>query len=294
MEILLSPQKNKVLQNVRVIILCAGEGTRINNIVNDIPKSMIRFEIIDNRTILEDLIHKLIDLKIDSIVIITGHLSDKIENHIRFLKKRIKTFKDKLYLINTGTDYKLGPLYSFLTFTKRKDLYESSKIYITIPGDTIFEDELLEIIYKKIALKKALHFPDSYLFYKSIEVKNLKRYYSRVKNYSSKLITVIETRENREEIQLTAILKKELNTLQDNELIKQPLPIFVFTYDYIQEIIKLSSQVPAKTLAEIINMLISRKYTLKAFEVDSKLEFFDVDDEVDFKILDAQKKENGQ
>ena len=51
MEIKLSLQKNKLIENLIPIILCAGEGTRISDFIHNIPKPLIK--IYDNTLLLK-------------------------------------------------------------------------------------------------------------------------------------------------------------------------------------------------------------------------------------------------
>ncbi|GAG61124.1 unnamed protein product, partial [marine sediment metagenome] len=93
MEIKLSLQKNKPIENLISIILCAGEGTRISDFIHNIPKPLIK---IYDKPILSHLIFNLIKLNITSVVIITGHLREEIETYFASLKKKDDSLKNKL------------------------------------------------------------------------------------------------------------------------------------------------------------------------------------------------------
>ena len=143
MEKKLSLQKNKLLENLISIILCAGEGTRISDFIHNIPKPLIK---IYDKPILSHLIFNLIKLNITSVVIITGHLRGDIETYIASLKKKDSSLRNKLLLINSGNNYKMGPLYSFLSITNKKSILRKGKIYLVFPGDTYYESILLKEI----------------------------------------------------------------------------------------------------------------------------------------------------
>lgn len=73
-------------------ILCGGLGTRLNL---NVPKSLATFK---NKTILDDQIEKLFGTNIiDHITLLTGHMSNKIEDHIKH-----KHYSN-VSIINTGT-----------------------------------------------------------------------------------------------------------------------------------------------------------------------------------------------
>ena len=65
-------------------------------------------------------------------------------------REKNKSLKDKIILIDTKDQYKLGPLYSFISITKSKSFFREDNLYILIPGDTIFEFNILKEIMKNV------------------------------------------------------------------------------------------------------------------------------------------------
>ena len=137
MVILLSLQENKPIKNLTVVILCAGEGTRIKELAKDIPKPLLKIEALNNKTLLHDTINNLISIGINRIVIVKGHLGHKIDEFINSLIKNDTNLGSKIKIIDSGTQYKLGPLYSFLSITNNEHIFEKDHIYLVIPGDTL-------------------------------------------------------------------------------------------------------------------------------------------------------------
>jgi NDP-sugar pyrophosphorylase family protein len=111
MGIKLSLQKNSLKNKITSIILCAGEGTRISDFIRSKPKPLIE---INKKPILSYLIFNLIKSNTTSIIIVTGHLQEQIENYIESIKQKNETLKKKILIINSGNEYQKGPLYSFL------------------------------------------------------------------------------------------------------------------------------------------------------------------------------------
>ena len=99
---------------MKAILLSAGYGTRLRPVTNKIPKCLIK---INNQTLIDIWIKKLIDIGVNSILINTHHLHKKISKHINnspYKKKIIIKYEKKL--LNTG-----GTLIRNLNFFKDED-----------------------------------------------------------------------------------------------------------------------------------------------------------------------------
>lgn len=116
----------------KAVILTAGMGTRLRNITNDeIPKPFLR---INNKSLIERSIEKLIDSEIKEIILVTGHLDYFFEE----LKKKypeIKTVKNEEYAV-TG---------SMASFYCSRDLVGDDDILL-LEGDLIYEKRALDIL----------------------------------------------------------------------------------------------------------------------------------------------------
>ena len=80
-------------ENMKAIILAAGMGTRINDVIKEQPKSFIQ---IGNKTILEHSIDKLINHGVEEIIIGVGHL-EHVFNDIKTKYNCIKTVTNEDY-----------------------------------------------------------------------------------------------------------------------------------------------------------------------------------------------------
>jgi len=154
MGIELSLLKNDFKDKLSIVILCAGEGTRLKEITKNIPKPLIKIEILNNTSILNHTINNLINLGIKQIAIVIGYLGDTIRDFISTIIKNNGSLQDKLIIINTENQYKLGPLYSFLSITKNKTFFNPDNFYIMIPAEIVLKRisqvKLSDIPYKDV------------------------------------------------------------------------------------------------------------------------------------------------
>ena len=70
---------------MRAVILAAGKGSRLGNLTDDIPKSMLKLN--DNHTLLSYNIMQLSEADIESIILVSGYQSQKIEEYAQELAK---------------------------------------------------------------------------------------------------------------------------------------------------------------------------------------------------------------
>jgi len=284
MEIKLSLQKNKLIKNLIPIILCAGEGTRISDFIHNIPKPLIK---IYDKPILSHLIFNLIKLNITSIVIITGHQREEIEKYISSLTKSLQ---NKILLVNSGNNYKMGPLYSFLSIINRKTIIKKGKFYLVFPGDTYYESILLKEIFQIISYNLTIPNNKSMVFYQKTKAINLK-----TKLNSKKLVSIAKIEElSSKEIVVKEIQQRKLSEIDNNEEINQLVPLFVFNYRIINKIIETERKISVTTIREILNIIIKQKNILYGVPIDPQYRFIDIDTKSDILSLNQKKKGKGQ
>ncbi len=280
MGILLSQQNNEIKNIVRAVILCAGEGKRLREITDKIPKSLIKINALGNTSILQHTVNLLLKLGIHRIAIVIGYLGNKIDQSINLIKKDNEILKKSLVLIDASGQYKFGPLYSFLSITKNENFYQSQFIYLVIPGDTIFQYDLLREIFVVLSENSKLIHKYPLIFYRKIKGTILKQ------NTNSEFISLIDLEEIDSQKFLKKIKKVKLNSILALNNIKQIIPIFLFPYFFIQEIINTEKKISAKTIKEAINHLLKQGTKILAIKVDNDYNFYDIDT-----ILDLSKIE---
>lgn len=285
MERKLSLPKNKLKAKISVIILAAGEGTRISDFIQNIPKPMIK---VNNKPLLMHIISNLTSPEISSINIITGHLGNEIKKFILSLKKINTTLYEKIVIIDSGEDYKKGSLYSFLSIAN-KPILEKDKFFLVIPGDTYFEPDLFTEIFSKIQKDFNIIEKYSIIFYQNIQGIELKSNLNSKRRIS---IVTIERFKSKEI--LKEITQKTINGIRNNEEVNQILPVFIFNYELMKRIIEVEKDVSATTIREIINHFIQKEnYTIFAYPISSGYTFIDVDTKSELKTLQKKKDNRG-
>lgn len=137
---------------MKAVIMAGGKGTRLKEITKDeIPKPMAK---INNKPILEHQIDRLFENNIKEIIIIIGHLGNKIKEY----------FKDgKKFGVNISYIEEKQPLGTAGAFYFLKDLIDED--FILIFGDIIFDiyfDKMIEFHNKNKAYATLFIHPNSH------------------------------------------------------------------------------------------------------------------------------------
>jgi NDP-sugar pyrophosphorylase family protein len=108
---------------MKAVILAAGEGTRLRPLTLETPKPLI---LIKGRPILERIIESLPE-EIDEVIMVVGHLKDKIQAHLgtSFLGKKIS------YVEQGKIKGTFGALFS------AKDLLTSNERFLVLNADDL-------------------------------------------------------------------------------------------------------------------------------------------------------------
>ena len=162
------------------------------------------------------LISNLIKSKIKSIIIITGHLNEEIENFIVSLKQENEPQLNNITIINASPNYKKGPLYSFLSITNEIDLINKDAVYLILPGDTFFESnlfhEFMNVIYNNFNFIKN----NSIIFYQKFEGRVLKN-----TSNPNKLISIVKIKKKKSKELVKEIRSIPLSKIRNKQNILQ-------------------------------------------------------------------------
>ncbi len=120
----------------QAVILAAGRGSRLSNVVSKIPKGFI---VLRGQTLIEISIKNLLEVGIKEILIVTGYLDHFYEE-----------LKEK---------------YPCITTVKNKDFDKSGTMYSLYCGRNLVKSDFLllesDLVYEKKALVEALKFPQN-------------------------------------------------------------------------------------------------------------------------------------
>ncbi len=108
---------------MQAIIMAGGEGKRLQEVTKDaIPKSLIE---VDNKPLLDYVLNHAIKNGCDNIIICTGHLGNKIQEHIKGKKynAKILIFQEKNPLGTAGALHLISDLLDDEFFIIYADVY---------------------------------------------------------------------------------------------------------------------------------------------------------------------------
>jgi choline kinase len=294
MEIQLSPLNTKFMENLTSVILCAGEGKRAKGIADDIPKPLIKVESLKNQSILAILLSHLSRFGIKPIVIVTGYLSKQIELEIISFQAKSPYKSEKIIINNAGNQYKLGPLHSFLSIASNKMIFKTDKLFLVIPGDTIFEYKLLEEILNLVKENYTEVHQNSLIFYRRTNKLTLNEETEKSGLTRSKWLSCIRTKEKDSKQYVKDIYQRNINTLSNEEEFNQIIPVFIIPYDYVKNFENLASKVKLNKIVDAINSSIKNEMEFLACRVKSDANFYDIDTALDLTFMNKHYKKSGQ
>jgi len=282
------------MENLTIVILCAGEGKRAKGIADDIPKPLIKVESLKNQSILTILISQLYRFGIKSIVIVTGYLGKQIEEEI--ISPQTKNlYKSETIIINSaGNRYKLGPLHSFLSITSNKRVFKTNELFLVIPGDTIFDYKLIEEILNLVKENYTKVNQNSIIFYRRTSKLALNKEIEKFGPIHNKMLSCVRTKEKGSKQYVTEIYQRNINSYSDEEEFNQIIPMFIITYDYVKNFESLASKIKLNKMVDAVNSSIKNEMEFLACGVKSNLNFYDIDTALDLTIVNKYYKRSGQ
>ena len=290
----MSPLNTNFMENLTIVILCAGEGKRAKGIADDIPKPLIKVESLKNQSILTILISQLYRFGIKSIVIVTGYLGKQIEEEI--ISPQTKNlYKSETIIINSaGNRYKLGPLHSFLSITSNKRVFKTNELFLVIPGDTIFDYKLIEEILNLVNENYTKVNQNSIIFYRRTSKLALNKEIEKLGPIHNKMLSCVRTKEKGSKQYVTEIYQRNINSYSDEEEFNQIIPMFIITYDYVKNFESLASKIKLNKMVDAVNSSIKNEMEFLACGVKSNLNFYDIDTALDLTLVNKYYKRSGQ
>ena len=274
MGIRLSLRENKLEGKISAIILCAGEGKRISDFIQNIPKPLIK---VKEKPLLMHIISNLNKKLLKSIIIITGHLGDEIEQYVSSIEKTNISLHEKIKLIDSGENYKKGPIYSFLSITNDRTILKRNKFFLLIPGDTYFDPDIFPEIFDKILRAFDVFKTKSLIFYQKLKGNLLKS-----KADYDKRISIVKLEQLKSEENIKEIKQKKIFEIDNDEEVNRILPIIAFNYKFVNRIINAEKEISVSTIREAVNYIIQqKKHAFRAIPIKSHYKFFDIDTQSD-------------
>jgi hypothetical protein len=221
---------------------------------------------------------------VGQIAIVIGYLGNKIRELIARIIKNNEKLKNKLVIIDTKEKYQLGPLYSFLSITDNTTFFTQNNYYLVMPGDTIFDFEILKDIISIFSNNLNCIQKHPLIFIRKIGLKTLKQYYKRNRIISNAKIKIQDSN-----LILEKISQTKVKNVSYNQIIHQIIPIFIFPYTFIKYILKIKDEIKYNTLWEALNYVIEEGVEILAFRINKNYKFYDIDYKSDLK-----KKRKGQ
>jgi len=154
-----------VFNEIDVVILCGGKGTRLQPVVSDRPKALATF---GDTTFLDILIHSLKSYGFKRFILCVGYMKDQIKDHFKDTKDIILLFSEEDEPLGTG-----GAL-------KKAEPLIQSETFVVMNGDSICD----------------INFQDFYCFHKNkksllsialVRTKETKDYGSVIMNESHEI-----------------------------------------------------------------------------------------------------------
>ena len=118
------------MNDIKIIILCGGRGSRLKPLTNSTPKPLIK---VNNKEILKYIIENLIKQNFRNICLATGYKSEKFK---KFVKKN--NFDANINIVNSGQTDIINRIKSCIVGYKGE--------FIVLYGDTISDVNISKLI----------------------------------------------------------------------------------------------------------------------------------------------------
>ena len=282
----------KNYKELSLIILCAGEGKRIQRYIPNLPKSLIKIKSL-GRSIVEYSLTQFLYAGIKKIYIIYGYKAKTFIKYFEELesKNKIENFQlnKSIFLISAERNHQKGPFHSFLGISDAHNFQINGNYSLLIPGDTIFENKLISSILEIVKVRMKLEHQEPLIFYREMD-KNLIKIY---KMRNCFLISVVKLLKYHGSKILKSIEKIDLRSENLEKPILQTIPIYFFPSRFLKEIkefmnINLDDY---SNLTEFINEVYLKKKQVYTHKINKSNNFFELDTIDDLHFIEEYYKE---
>jgi NDP-sugar pyrophosphorylase family protein len=265
-----------------VIILCAGLGTRISDFRTDIPKVLIPIETYNDQPILGIILNTFQKYNFNQFLVIYGFLGDQIRNFI----SKLKTKAISITTVDASIDYRLGSLHSLLHVYDTPFILKKDQLFIIIPGDTIFQGDLIDYVSSIIEKKDEIM---PMMFYKEDHI-NARLIASNDVNSSDRTLSVMQTYRSNTEEYVSKIEHLKINEISPHIVFKKVIPILILNMHTLSQLKGTLPNLEKKTVVTALNYLISiSKLRISAVKIPFPCDFYDIDTRLDLKRVNQNK-----
>ncbi|MBN1803032.1 MAG: NTP transferase domain-containing protein [Candidatus Lokiarchaeota archaeon] len=276
-------EKDLSQDNFLAIVLCAGLGSRMGELANICPKPLLKPESLNGKSILQVSIENLSKFDFKEIFVVIGHLKEQITNFVKELSLKVN-------IVDSKEEYKKGPLDSLLSALKsckiseyRKEK-EKKKHILVLPGDTIFDEALINAIISKLQRTSTNSKEKPTLFFREITTNYLRE--SLKCHKLPFLFSTISFKKDQDIIFVDTIKQLSLESLNKSESqVQQVIPIFAFPISFIERILALEPKLKERTLVALINHSLSNGEEILGLKLDPNLHFYDIDEKGDLNAI---------
>ena len=158
-----------------------------------------------------------------------------------------------------------------LSIIKDDRAFTPDQYFVVIPGDTIFEFKLIEEIFNSILMNFKLIRENALMFYREVKVKSIKIH------EINKTISIPEIGMKKGFQPLKSINQISLNDYLEDAIVRQIIPVVVYSHDIVKEMVELEKKKEIFSLREMNNLLMQAGKDIAIIHINSKDSFFDID-----------------
>jgi hypothetical protein len=185
-------------------------------------------------------------------------------------------------------------LHSFLSITKNKRIFKTNKLFLVIPGDTIFDFKLIVEVLDLLKENYSKVNQKSIIFYRKTNKLAIYEETEKFGPIGNNMLSCIRTKEKGSKQYVEDIYQRNIDSLSNGEEFNQIIPIFIITYDYVKNFENLASKIKLNKIVDAVNSSIKNRMEFLACRVNSEQKFYDIDTALDLAFVNEHYKKGGQ